>query len=592
MAVVLLACMCGDAYAVAAVSEAGSTTQSETRKKRELKARYYFLEGSLMAARGEMDKAYEYFRKAYEEDPEYTDAAFTYGSQRMFVRNDTLQSNKELERSRSMMQKYVDINPKDVYSAQLYGYITAALDTLEESVRVLENTYSILPAETQLLQTLADSYMRMQRGEDALRSLQRYETIEGKGKEVSLKKITILLAMQDTVGAVEEVNSLVSANPRDPYSRILKGHLYEAIGEPDSMYQAYKSAEELSPGNGAVKMSLAQYYRTVGDSVMLDNMMYEALLSEEFELEDKLGILGDYLQKLLDESGDKSRGDYLFRVLQEQYPHEPEVLEMSARYSGAKGDYSAAAEAIGYALDMDGSNENYWLMLLSFELTAREYEKAVKDYERSKEYFEPSLRLKNLYAMSASMLEDTGQAEKILTELLNEVIPPQDNEGFNEKALEPLRKKMNYDELLWVSSLYCMLGDLYYKRGEADKGFEEYEKSLYFLKDNALTLNNFAYFLSEEDRELERAAEMSRRSLELVENNPTYLDTYAWILYKMGEYEAAYDTMKLALEMASEEGDDNEEFQIHWEAIEKAVPESVKEMEKDLTTDPIVIPEI
>lgn len=134
---------------------------------------------------------------------------------------------------------------------------------------------------------------------------------------------------------------------------------------------------------------------------------------------------------------------------------------------------------------------------------------------------------------------------------------------------------MNYDQLVWVSSLYCMLGDIYYKNGEKDKGFEDYERSLYFLKDNALTLNNFAYFLSEEGRDLEKALAMSKRSLELVENNATYLDTYAWILYKLGDYQSAYDSMKLALEIAQEEGDDNEEFQKHWDAIQEAYKSSL-----------------
>lgn len=529
------------------------------------KARYYFIQGSLEAAQENMPEAYEYFRKAYELDPQYGDAAFIYGNQRMFVRNDTLQSENELRRSLAMMQKYVDSNPKDVYATQMYGYVTTALDTIEESIRVYEKTYSMMPSETQLLQVLADAYMRSNKGKEALETLKRYEDIEGKSKDVSLKKITFMLAMKDTVGALEEADRLVQENPRDPYSRILKGNLYEVTGNMDSVVKAYKEAEALAPDNGAVKMSLANYYRAKGDSVQLDNMIYEALLSEEFELQDKLGILGDYLQKLLDEKGDKSRGDHLFTVLQEQYAHEPDVLEMAARYAGAKGDYSGAAESIGYAIDMNPTNERYWLMLLSYELTEGKYPEAVKDYGRAKEHLEPSIQLKNLYAAAASMLEDTGEAENIIKGLIDDESPLEITQG------EDVRRKMSYDELSWMSSLYCMLGDLYYKKGEIEKGFENYETSLYYLADNALTLNNFAYFLSEEDRELERAKKMSRRSLDLVENNPTYLDTYAWILYKLGEYREAEEYMKLALELAGEMGDENEEYKRHWEAIEKAV---------------------
>ncbi|MCH5240944.1 MAG: tetratricopeptide repeat protein [Muribaculaceae bacterium] len=531
------------------------------------KARYYFLQGGVEAANKNMESAYEYFKKAYELDPEYKDAAFTYGNQRLFVRTDTLQSEAELLRSLRLMQQYVDENPKDVYAVQLYGYLTTALDTIDESIRVYERTYELMPTETQLLSVLADSYMRSGHGRKAIETLNRYEGIEGKSNEMSLRKITIMMNERDTLSAVQEVESLVSSNPRDPYSRILKGNLYEAIGKMDSVFKAYKDAERLAPDNGAVKMSLANYYRAMGDSVMLDNMIYEALLSEEFELQDKLGILGDYLQKLLEESGNKARGDHLFSVLMEQYPHEPDVLDMSARYSAAKGDFEGALETIGYAIDMDPTNERYWLMLMSYDLTEQKYEDAVKNYKRAIEHLEPSSQLKNLYAMAASMLENYEEGEKVLRSLLKDEGLESGEEINPSYDLKLKRDSLDYEGLVWISSLYCMLGDLYYKKGEPKQAFEEYENSLYFLADNALTLNNYAYFLSEEDMHLEKAKMMSKHAMELVENNPTYLDTYAWILYKLGDYKEAMEYIKKALELAEEQGDENDEYQKHYEAI-------------------------
>ena len=551
------------------------------------KARYFYLGGSVAASQQKMDEAYEYYKKAYELDPNYTEAAFSYGNQRIFMRNDTLQSDRELLNSLGMMQKYVDANPLDLYATQMYGYITTALDTVEEAIRVYEKSYELMPNQTQLLPTLADAYMRVMNGRKAVDALQKYESIEGKSHDVSLKKITIKLAMMDTIGAITEADDLIAVNPRDPYSHILKGNLMEVIGKSDSVVAAYRRAEKLAPENGAVKMSLANYYRSVGDSVMLDNMMYEALLSSEFELEDKLGILGDYLQKLIDEKGDKTRGDYLFQALQAQYPHEPQVLDMAARYAAAKDDYEAAIEDVNYAIDMEPTEEKYWLMLLSFELADKRYDAVVKDYQKAAEHLEPGPQMKNLYAAGASMLEDTNMAESILRGMLKESSGNQnstdsekggtysnkDEEANSIEELKELRKSMTFDELVWESSLYCMLGDLYYKNGDPQNAFREYENSLLFYGDNALTLNNYAYFLSEEDKDLEKAKKMSRRALELSENNPTYLDTYAWILYKMGDYREAAEYMRLALDLAEEQGDDNEEYLQHWEVIQKAIEE-------------------
>lgn len=540
------------------------------------KARYYFTQGNIEFAAQNLPQAYEYFKKAHNLDPSYLEPAFSYGSQRLLLNSDTLQSDFELKRSMRLMQQYVDNYPKDLYASQLYAYFTTALDTAEEAIRVLENTYALMPEQTQILPLLADTYIRTLQKKKAIETLNRYEAIEGKSKDVSLKKITFMLADKDTVAAIKEADELIKSNPRDAYNHILKGHLFEVVGNMDSVINAYKEAERLAPDNGAVKMSLAQYYRTIGDSVMLDNMVYEALLSEDFEIEDKIGILGDYLQKLLDEAGDKKRGDHLFSILQQQYPHDTDVLEMSARYAAAKGDLNQAAENIRYAIDMQPDNETYWLMLLSYEISGNNYEEAVKDYQEAKTHLSPSPQLKNIYAAAASMLNDENEAEKILNDLLFETNPDLINPG---KRTE-VRKSLDYDGLVWVSSIFCMLGDLNYKNGKPDNAFDLYETSLAFLPDNALTLNNYAYFLSEENRELEKAKKMSRRSLDLVDNNPTYLDTYAWILYKLGEFREALEYMELALDIAKDLGDENEEYQIHHEAIKKAVdnmdPESTE----------------
>jgi Tfp pilus assembly protein PilF len=77
--------------------------------------------------------------------------------------------------------------------------------------------------------------------------------------------------------------------------------------------------------------------------------------------------------------------------------------------------------------------------------------------------------------------------------------------------------------------------------------YEAYEKSLSLYADNAAVLNNYAYFLSEEERELERALTMSSRAINLDKNNATYLDTYAWILYKLKRYEEALTYIERAI---------------------------------------------
>ena len=82
--------------------------------------------------------------------------------------------------------------------------------------------------------------------------------------------------------------------------------------------------------------------------------------------------------------------------------------------------------------------------------------------------------------------------------------------------------------------------------------FEAYEKALALYPDNVMVLNNYAYFMSEETDDaqlLEKAMKMSARAIYLEKSNATYIDTFAWILYKLDRLEQARTHMRQALSL-------------------------------------------
>jgi Tfp pilus assembly protein PilF len=99
------------------------------------------------------------------------------------------------------------------------------------------------------------------------------------------------------------------------------------------------------------------------------------------------------------------------------------------------------------------------------------------------------------------------------------------------------------------SSLWGAIGDVEHQRNEMKHCFKAYDKALRYHADNAMVLNNYAYFLSLEGRNLERALTMITRALALSQNNSTYLDTMAWVLYKLGRYDEAKKYMQQALSL-------------------------------------------
>lgn len=544
------------------LAEAAGKSDPGTSRRLRLKARYYYLEGARLQATDDIPEAYEYFKKAHLIDPEYPEAAYSYGMNRILLKTDTLQTRGELMKSLSMMRPYVDTYPGDFYESTSYGILAGHLDTVPETIRVYERLDSLRHNRMTLIQ-LADAYMSAGRSRDALDALNRFETSEGKSPQLSLKKMGFLLADGDTVGAIAEADALIASNPKEPDFRLLKGNLFEAIGRTDSVLPCYLEAEHLSPDNGNAKLALANYYKERGDSVLFDRKMYEALLSEDFMMEEKLSMIGEYLQTLLDGSNDTSRGDHLFSVLLEQYPHEPKVLDLSARYSGAKGDFAQGAQSISYAIDQDPDNLQFWGQLMRYQLSSDDIKGARKTYRRAREHNpEAAEALGLLYASACSLDKDFDGAIDTYASLIQAVRP---NLPIGKAITDhSLLSGLDYEKLNYISVLYQMAGDTFYQMKDLGKTYSAYDNSLLFNPDNTLALNNYAYFLSENSGDLDKALDMITKVMAQDSENDTYLDTYAWVLFKRKDYDKALEAQKKALEVAESKGDlQNPEFFDH-----------------------------
>jgi tetratricopeptide (TPR) repeat protein len=95
-------------------------------------------------------------------------------------------------------------------------------------------------------------------------------------------------------------------------------------------------------------------------------------------------------------------------------------------------------------------------------------------------------------------------------------------------------------------------GEAFYKTGKIQEAFELFDQSVDLDPENYIALNNYAYYLSLAGKNLDKAERMSGRVIERFPENATYLDTYAWILFKKGEYTLAKFYMESAINFDQE----------------------------------------
>ena len=139
-----------------------------------------------------------------------------------------------------------------------------------------------------------------------------------------------------------------------------------------------------------------------------------------------------------------------------------------------------------------------------------------------------------------------------------------------------------------MSDFYAVMGDLLHQKGREREAFSAYDSCLVWKRDNIGCLNNYAYYLSLKGERLDEAEQMSYITVKAEPKNATYLDTYAWILYRQQRYAEARIYIDQALQNDSLPGsvvlehagdiyahcDDMSAAITHWQKALAADPEN------------------
>lgn len=526
------------------------------------KARYYYLEGARYESLDSISRAYEYYKKAKAIDSTYAEALHETSLMRLLQNDEMYNGDEQIAELVGMQRPFVDEYPDDFFESNYYAYLSTQLDSVAEAKRVLRRLYKLNPNRSTILLSLAEACFRGMESDSAIYYIDRYDRLEGRSFETASKKIGIYLILKDTVGAVASVDSLIAGNPKDVSYVALKGKLYQLLEKNDSAYKYYVEAERIDPAAGGPKMALAEYYASIGDSVNYDNKIYEALLSEDLDMETKSDMMAEYLQKLMTNKENTERGDNLFEVLHKQYPYEPTVLNLSARYNAAKGKFGAAIDDIGYAIDLNPADEHMPAQKMSYQISDGKYRDAIatfRKYYGGREGVDQDIRL--LYASAAGNAGDEALADSIYCGMIKEEMP--DIVIGDTTTYEKYKRYLTRSDLWRVSNLFLMRGDSYYLCKNLPATYASYDDALYFYPDNVMAMNNYAYFLSENGGDLEKAEKMSRKTIDSDGDNPTYLDTYAWILHKTKRDEEALVYQQAAIEKAKGNDDESGDLYFH-----------------------------
>ncbi|MBR6283884.1 MAG: tetratricopeptide repeat protein [Muribaculaceae bacterium] len=492
------------------------------------KASYMFLEAQNWKSREVSDAYFDLVRRAYETDTTNTTAAFYFGHALLTMRG---QKREHYERGLALLKKHFDACPDDFYETILYSDACLMLGEAQQALTAIERLCQSYPNKLELQSRLAEAYSRTGDYVKSNATLDSIELHHGQSIGLTTKKISNYIELNDTASSIAEMRRLLASAPRNARYNMGMAGVMQQFGMADSALHYLNVAQEVEPSNGYTYLAKAQFYQEVGDSAAYDQQIQHALTTDNLDIDDKLGLLTDCIRESLSKNDTTQRVEQLFGVLLEQHPHEADIHQLYTEYLLARKNYKAAAEQQGYVLDINPTDASGWHRLMVLNVMNDDYPAAIRAAERALEFNPDSVEL---YSYIAPMYFQTKDYAKAM--------------AIYERALS----MTDSTDVETRSDLLGGMADVIFEQGDTLRAFDTYEQALTLNPLNAGALNNYAYFLSLCERDLDKAERMAATAIKLYPQSATYLDTYAWVLFKKGDIAGALTQIRAAIEADDE----------------------------------------
>lgn len=478
-----------------------------------------FIEGQRYLMLEDYEKAYFYFNKALEEKPE--SGAINFKIAEILARAN--QHDEALKYG----QKAVGADPENKYYHLLVAEIYSKQGKPDLAAEVLNSLMDNSEENQQYILELASLYLTSKQFDEALEALERAEEYYGVVAQLSFQKQKIYLQKNDLPSAVEEGEKLIDAHPgHSQYVLALVEMLFNN-GKTEDALEVVLNSLDTYPNQPDLHLAAYTLYKEKRELETAQTYLIKAFSNPDLAGEIKAKAYSDILQEMKSQRRDALL-EQMKQLMVQHHPQNPAVLTTLGDQQLYAQDKAAALGYYRQALENNGRQEPVIqnTITLMFELGEdfAEIEKysvmAVEEFPEKAEFwfFDGTNKLaQKKYEESAASLE---------------------------KALE-LNKDANKQLAILAKG---QLGDAYHYLERKEEAYRTYEEALILSPDNDHILNNYAYFLSLDKQELEKAKAMSEKLVSKFPKNATYLDTHAWVLFQLQEYEGAGRYMRQALE--------------------------------------------
>lgn len=520
----LLAASCGGTRNVGTTGTPASATAVSLpaiSHNDSLRFKIYYFEAIKQQSSGNFDAAYDLLRHCLDINPNAAEAYFMLSFYDGILKNDST--------AVADVKKASELSPGNNAYLERLGAGYFSMNDLEEATKAYEKLAENSPERSDVLDILAQLYGRQKDYDKMLDVLQRMETLEGANEDLTLAKMRVYSLQGKKQEEFNELKSMAAKYPNDMNYRVMMGNWLLQNGKADEAYRQYEEVLQAEPGNTDARMSLIDYYRTTGLDLKADSLQEALLLSPKTPKDSKTILIRQAVSESEQQGGDSTKVLNLFRKILAEPQETSDMAELCAAYMTLKNmPQDSISKVLEMVLAISPDNAGARLQLIQTEWNRQDFDRVAELSRQAIDYNPDEMAFYYFLGLAYVQKDDDDSALEALR-----------------RGVSQINSQSNKD---LVSDFYAIMGDILHDKKLDEEAYAAYDSCLQWKDDNYGCLNNYAYYLSEENRELAKAEQMSYRTVQAEPDNPTFLDTYAWILFKRKKYAEAMQYINMAVD--------------------------------------------
>lgn len=418
------------------------------------------------------------------------------------------------------------VDSSNKWYAQHYGVLLLGARQYDRALDVYKRLMTIDKHDVSTYFYLASLYRMRGMPYSAISVLDSAEIRLGRHPYLADIKRDMLIETMQYDRAIAEGERLLLDSPHDVETHLSLARTYESAKRDSMASRYYDSALQLDSTSVEVVAEVLDYYLRKNNYLKVFELGELFVQNDAIDEHERIDFVRTFTKDLELYSYYVLPIGKLIQHLEVLYPTNRDVVEMQTMHLFLLNQH---VDAITY-LREHLNDEN---------VTPRDFYLAVD--------------LAEYLGLTGFMSEDIAHALRLFPdniEIISLSAFHQYSMGNKKQAIKIYRKalkRVEEDELR--SRLWGSIGDIYHELNNNKEAFKAYRKALEYDAENALVLNNYAYFMALENIDLERALAMAQMAITIEEGNYNYLDTYAWILHLLGRNTEAKRYMVQALSL-------------------------------------------